>query len=364
MSNKRITAKAPARLCLFGEHQDYLGLPVIAMSIDLFLRAEGGVADDPKLTLRFLDMDREDVVPLAHAPFDYRFDNDFVHSTLRVLQRYGHGVSPLNLDFSSMIPVNSGSSSSTAMILALMAALLVSDGGCPDPEKIAKMAFEAEVLEFNAPGGMMDQVSIAMGGLRLIEFEPKMSTTLYDFDPGTFVLGNSGQPKNTVEILSRLKTPLEAIRKRLEAEGGSLETLSESEAKGLTDDPRVLEYLLGAIENRDLTRAARQLFSGTSPDPREFGRLLTQHQRVLARRLEVSTPKLDAMIEAAEQAGAYGSKINGSGGGGAMFAYAPENPEAVAEAINRVGGQAIVVRMSGGLTCKETSAKTNTSIGS
>ena len=28
------TTSAPGRLCLFGEHQDYLGLPVIAMAIN------------------------------------------------------------------------------------------------------------------------------------------------------------------------------------------------------------------------------------------------------------------------------------------------------------------------------------------
>ncbi len=32
-------------------------------------------------------------------------------------------------------------------------------------------------------------------------------------------------------------------------------------------------------------------------------------------------------------AGAYGAKINGSGGGGCMFAYAPASPEKVKAAI-------------------------------
>ena len=42
------------------------------------------------------------------------------------------------------------------------------------------------------------------------------------------------------------------------------------------------------------------------------------------------------MLDAAMDAGAYGGKINGSGGGGCMFAYAPKDPEVVAEAIKRV----------------------------
>ena len=31
------TVHSPARVCLFGDHQDYLGLPVIAGTIDRFM---------------------------------------------------------------------------------------------------------------------------------------------------------------------------------------------------------------------------------------------------------------------------------------------------------------------------------------
>ena len=34
-------SKAPARICLFGDHQDYLGLPVIACAIDKYITVEG-----------------------------------------------------------------------------------------------------------------------------------------------------------------------------------------------------------------------------------------------------------------------------------------------------------------------------------
>jgi galactokinase len=84
------------------------------------------------------------------------------------------------------------------------------------------------------------------------------------------------------------------------------------------------------------------------PDHRRLGELLTQHQEVLRDVLRISTPKIDRMIEAAMEAGAYGAKINGSGGGGCMFAYAPENPGWVAEAIERVGGKATTVTTDAG----------------
>jgi len=47
-------------------------------------------------------------------------------------------------------------------------------------------------------------------------------------------------------------------------------------------------------------------------------------------------------------AGALGAKLNGSGGGGCMFAYAPGKQHEVAEAIERVGGKAFIVSVAKG----------------
>jgi galactokinase len=64
--------------------------------------------------------------------------------------------------------------------------------------------------------------------------------------------------------------------------------------------------------------------------------------------LKVSTPKIESMLDAALDAGALGGKINGSGGGGCMFAYAPNNSEAIAEAIKKAGGKSYIVQADEG----------------
>ena len=76
--------------------------------------------------------------------------------------------------------------------------------------------------------------------------------------------------------------------------------------------------------------------------------MLFEHHMVLSNLLGTSTPKIDKMIEAGIEAGAYGGKINGSGGGGCMFVYAPESPEKVAEAIESVGGTAYIIHADQG----------------
>ena len=55
------------------------------------------------------------------------------------------------------------------------------------------------------------------------------------------------------------------------------------------------------------------------------------------------------MIANALDAGAFGAKINGSGGGGCMFAYAPNAPEKVASAIAEAGGQPFIVHIAEGV---------------
>ena len=48
-----VKASVPSRVCLFGEHQDYLGLEVIAAAIDLRFCASVTPREDMQLQIRF-----------------------------------------------------------------------------------------------------------------------------------------------------------------------------------------------------------------------------------------------------------------------------------------------------------------------
>jgi mevalonate kinase len=54
-----------------------------------------------------------------------------------------------------------------------------------------------------------------------------------------------------------------------------------------------------------------------------LGQLLELNHRLLSS-LMLSTTKIEAMCEIARDAGALGTKITGAGGGGCMFALAPD----------------------------------------
>ena len=110
------------------------------------------------------------------------------------------------------------------------------------------------------------------------------------------------------------------------------------------------EFLGATIQNRDILFRAKKELDKPNLDQELFGNLLLDHHSVLRDNLEVSTPKIELMLNSAMEAGAFGGKISGSGGGGCMFAYCPNNPEEVRDAINNVGGRAHIVYADDGTT--------------
>ncbi|MCG2691596.1 hypothetical protein L6272_02070 [Microgenomates group bacterium] len=78
----------------------------------------------------------------------------------------------------------------------------------------------------------------------------------------------------------------------------------------------------------------------------EVGRLMNQNQEII-RKLGVSTPKLEKLIQVSLKAGALGAKLSGAGGGDCMIALVVEGKRMVVEkAIEQAGGEIIRVKLS------------------
>jgi galactokinase len=227
-------------------------------------------------------------------------------------------------------------------------------------KEVGEITYEAEVLEFTEPGGMMDQYSTAVGNVIYLASQPAISITTYQQALGTFVLGDSGEPKDTLGVLSRVKFGTLGGIQKIKAIDPSfdLATTTQAVCEGyrnlLTEDEWVL--LTANLSDRDILLQAKKMFEGTEPwDDVRLGTLLNAHQVNLREHKQISTPKIDRMIDAALNAGALGAKINGSGGGGCMFAYAPKHPEAVVAAIEEAGGKAYVIRVDVGTQIEKAS---------
>ncbi len=351
---KELSTSTPGRVCLFGEHQDYLSLPIIAAAISLRIGISGRRRDDSNVIIHLPDINDEESFP-ADKPIVYDKERDYLKSVLNVLKRHGLTFSKgVECVVKGEIPINAGTSSSSALIVTWVNFLArMSDKGVElSAEDIAQYAYEAEVLEFSEPGGMMDQYSTSMGGIIFLNPFPEIKVTRLNPKLGNLVLGNSGEPKDTKFILARVKNQILRVVAELRKAHPefSLQTISEpgvdEYAAFLTAEQ--VELLHGTVRNRDITYQALKALTDRELDHRLIGKLMNEHQDALRDILKISTPKIDRMISAALKAGAYGAKINGSGGGGCMFAYAPEDPRKVKAAIEKEGGEAYILTVDEG----------------
>lgn len=350
-----LRVSSPGRLCLFGEHQDYLGLPVVPLAISLRVSVEGKRRAD-----RLVRVDLPDVASSIEfsleGPLRYAGPADYLRGAVNVLRREGFSF-PSGFDCSVRggIPIAAGASSSSAMIVSWIVFLARMSGErrTLSPAEAARLAHAAEVLEFDGAGGMMDHCASSFGGASEISFHPALSVAPLDAPRGTFVLGDSREPKDTQAVLSRVRNAVVDVARRVSARHPDF-SLREARfeehgryAAGLAAPE--LDLLGATLLNRDITRRGAALLREGRFDDRAFGAMLDEQQILLREVLAISTPKIDRMLDAALRAGALGGKINGSGGGGSMFAYAPSNAPAVAEAIERAGGVAHVVRADEGV---------------
>ena len=340
----------PGRICLFGEHQDYLGLPVIAMAISLRVRLKGDKRPDNKVIIHKPDLGETESFSLDDLT--YIKSRDYFKSGIVVCQNAGLTFySGFDCEITSEIPIRAGTSSSSAISVSWIHFLSrIADVPADwDQRKIGELAYKTEVEEFNEPGGMMDQYSTAMGHLIYLQSEPDIAIQSLNPNLGPFVLGDSCEPKDTMFILSRCRDARLEIIEKLKVRNPNLYIHSSGDDLDLTDlTENEKSLFMATIKNRNLLKSALIELEKDELNHDIIGNLLTDHHTVLRDILNVSTPKIETMMDAALNAGALGGKINGSGGGGCMFAYAPNDPKHVAEAIEKAGGKVYVIQADEG----------------
>jgi galactokinase len=356
MSSPDIIVKAPGRVCLFGEHLDYLGLFVISAAIDLYITINGSKRSDRLLHIVMSDLKEEEWIDLG-KPLTYQKPRDYLRSTVSVLQRHGVRFERgCDCTLTGNIPIQAGVSSSSAFVIA-WTVFLLSIAGHPEVrnrELVSGVGYEAEVKEFNEPGGMMDHFTSSLGGVLWLDCREPFTADQIRVDLGGIVLGDSLEKKPTTQVLSFVRERVQAGIGRLKQFIPSFDlrhaSLSdvESHLKSLPEETR--RVVRSTLTNRDLALEARGVLKSWQKDSElHLGRLLSRHHKQLRDGLGISTPKIERMIAAAMEEGALGCKINGSGGGGCMIAYAPGREQQVAEAIQSAGGKAHIVSVSEGV---------------
>ncbi len=356
---RKVLCSTPSRICLFGEHLDYLGLEVIASAIDLRFSAQVSPREDGIVNLKIRDSKfgalnvETDNITYQQRTFNVKepivFDKkrDYIKSVFIVLMREGYNLSGgFDIVMDSTIPIGKGMCSSSTMVVVLIKALLeaIEHSDAQKPERIAYLGYLSEVAEFNEPGGMMDHYASAIGSLVHIDFENGASATKLDVDiPGCFILFDTMQAKDTTRVLADSKIPvLEALDELGKYNIKSVRDFINNEDNlnyiQALDDFHALK-LNTAIANYKILLRAKKMFESKKPIcPQELGALLKEHHANLRDGLNISTETMEKIFDVAYKNGALGGKLNGSGGGGCLYVYAKtEDAPKILDAVEKMG---------------------------
>tara|TARA_B100000927_G_scaffold216257_1_gene176482 strand:+ start:481 stop:1560 length:1080 start_codon:yes stop_codon:yes gene_type:complete len=318
---KKVVSKAPGRVCLFGDHQDYLGLPIIATTInnEIIIQAEKNSSNEFKIYKK--DLGLTDIITLNNE-FD-KDERDFLKIALNVMKDYDCiPKSGYDITITSTIPINSGLSSSSALIVAWVNFLLTTFTNYEiTPNLLAEIAYRIEVLEIDGSGGKMDQYTIANGKTIYLD------TVTNDIKPFNhklcdMVIGVSNQGKDTQGLLRSLK---ESASKSIQVVNSHIKDFSLKNIKNIDLeeclkflDESLKPYFRAAVGNYKTTIDAKNEFQKENLNIEKIGDLMNIHHNFLKNDLKITTPEIDNMIDIAREFGSLGTKIVGSGGGGSI----------------------------------------------
>jgi mevalonate kinase len=298
-----VTASAPGKFVVLGEHAVVYGKPAIALAMDMRFSMQ------------------------AHFSKEFRVNNAPANSFnvsphMRYISEL-HGDDPLSIYIGDRVPSGSGLGSSAALSVAYSAALRKLKGLPTDPATIAKEAYEAEYFA-QGRGSPMDTSASTNGGGIALNIPYKQEDFLWRIEKGdrawdvsrvhvpkmTFVIGNTGIRAPTGPLV-------EKVRKYRDSNTFAAEIVDE-------------------IANITLEGMERM----KQDDRVGLGSLMTKNHKLLSI-LGVSCPQLNKLVECSLPY-SYGAKLTGSGGGGCMIALT-DHPDKVARAITLHGGTPYIV---------------------
>ena len=315
-----ITATAPGRVNLIGEHTDYNGGFVLPVALPLRVRVDLQPRPDRLIRASSATVD-------AGRRHEVRLDVERTGTWIDHVVGAGRvaGVDRgYDVRISSDIPIGAGLGSSGALGVAMLRALRNAFGLALDDVAIAKLAQRSENEFVGASSGIMDQMAASLGAegeALFIDCRSLASERIPLPDELELVVVHSGvthqhssgayneRRRECEEAarslgVSRLRDVTTADLPRVDA---LPEPLARRARHVVTEDARVLEAV-GALRARDLPR---------------LGELLDASHRSLRDDYEVSTPEVDLLVELVrEQEGVLGARITGGGFGGSVVAIA------------------------------------------
>jgi galactokinase len=293
---------APGRVNLIGEHTDYSGGLVLPIAIQLGITLSFDSADG-------FELDAPGGERLAQAVWDE-------------LGRPAGMGGRVDAD----LPQGAGLGSSGAFEVVVALALCDAAGFELEPLELALACQRAEQRAVGVPSGILDQAASLLGreGAALL------------LDCGSLEHRWVPVPDDVAIVV------LDSGERHSHETSGYGDRRAELEA----GEPRRVRHV--ETENARVRETVAALERG---DAEALGPIFAASHASLRDDYEVSTPTLDALVDAALRAGAFAARMTGGGFGGCVVALADPGR---AEVVRRTGVQGWLVRASDGAIRRRT----------
>ena len=349
---KKLSYSAPGRICLYGEHQDYLKLTVIPAAINLRTTITVEKNDTNEIKVESLDLELVDSFKITEDISLVKNEFDYIRAIIMVLFKEGlvKEIPGFNVRISSQVPIGSGLSSSAAILVSWLTALNDQLKLKLNRTEIADLCFIAENKILGINCGIMDQYSSSLGGIFSLDCDgPPHKIQRFTTNLDGLVIGDSCVRRSANEPLTLLRNQITSGFEKIQKQGDfKLRSLASDTLTEFRDIITEEEYrrLLGVITIRNITeRSSIELSKSSNQDIECLGLLLTKQQTMLRDYLGVSIPELNNLVDVSLKSGALGAKLTGAGLGGCIIALAPGREEEVAHAINNAGGKATICKI-------------------
>jgi galactokinase len=316
---REISSSANGRVNLLGEHLDYNGGAVLPLQIDKCVKIY--LSDNntnEKIVIKSKQYDEKIII--NHNLAKQENWSDFVVGACKIISdKFGIKISSINFVIDSDLPIGIGLSSSAAITVATLRALITKYNIEISNEELVSLALRVESDFVNVGGGMMDQFTSIYGSTSEILY---LDTATNDFELITlnenykFLIIDSGESRILAnsEFNSR-KILCENVANKLSLNYlCELSDLDEKLTKKLTmEEIKIAKHVV--YENIRVHKGKKSLLSNNYD---LFGKLMTESHMSLKNNYEVSTAKLDTLVNLCNSFGALGSKLTGAGFGGAI----------------------------------------------
>jgi mevalonate kinase len=301
-----IHGSAAAKIILFGEHAVVYGQPAVAIPIQ-DVRASAAISIDASASSPIIeakDLKVETIFGAVSYP-------DSIAHIIKAIELINEKIVKLpksgwRLTIWSRIPIGRGLGSSAAISIAIIRASTKAMMKVISPRELIKYSFELEKIHHGTPSGIDNTViSLEKPILFRKDREPSAIHAASMF----FVVGDTGISKKTADVVAQV---------------------AEAKEKNPEQYNRIFDQI-GQIARQ----GSLALKDG---DVKKIGKLMGENQ-ILLQRINVSSPELENLIDAAKAKGALGAKLCGAGKGGCMVAVAKDGSTAgiIASELTKAG---------------------------